>query len=196
MFICGNGETIHWGSNEEVKPCPTMKQIEVLGSYAVAGYHNEVVEPMLEQLREYRELLRKVIRDNHIEMVLTPEVEKKVQCLSMMIDNTPEWVLDLEAKSKEEADEADEADKIEWKNGEMTKGKWVSNFDKCDICGTSIKGTVEWFVDGRMKGGSWALMCPRCFESHGVGLGIGFGQKYDGTTAELIEGGFKKGEVE
>ena len=98
MFICGNGETIYWGSDQEVKPNPTMKQIEELGAYAVSGYHGEVVEPMLEQLREYRELLRKVIQDNHIEMVLTQEVEKKVQRLSIMIDNQPEWVLQTKMK--------------------------------------------------------------------------------------------------
>lgn len=100
MFICGNGETIHWGSNEEVKPNPTIKQIEELGSYAVAGYHNEVVEPMLEQLREYRELLRRAVQDKVITISFTPDVEKSIQQLSMMIDNTPEWILQLKNQSK------------------------------------------------------------------------------------------------
>ncbi len=71
----------------------------------------------------------------------------------------------------------------------MTK-KWLSEYDECDICHDPIKERVEYFVDGKLKGNScWALMCPVCFKKHGAGLGCGLGQKYDGTTAELLEGG-------
>lgn len=71
----------------------------------------------------------------------------------------------------------------------MTK-KWLSNFDKCDICEAPIKGVAEYFVDGKMRYySSWALMCPTCFKTHGAGIGYGVGQKYDGTTGELLEGG-------
>jgi predicted urease superfamily metal-dependent hydrolase len=59
MFIRGNGESITWGSDEEIRPCPTMKELEELGAYAVVGYHNEKVEPMIELLKEVRERLRK-----------------------------------------------------------------------------------------------------------------------------------------
>jgi hypothetical protein len=78
---------------------------------------------------------------------------------------------------------------------ERVMDKWLSDYSKCDICGKRIKGRVKWFVDGKTRMGPWALMCPQCFELDGVGLGIGLGQKYNGTTAELIEGGFKKGEI-
>lgn len=66
--------------------------------------------------------------------------------------------------------------------------RWLSNWDRCDICKEKIKGNSEWFVDGKTVFGPWALMCERCFEEHGVGLGLGRGQKYDGKTAVLIEG--------
>ena len=138
---------------------------------------------------DLQKVLGKVLSLAHTESWVSVDTDYK-----RALEEAKEALDNLSVKSLVKEDE--EADKTEWKNGEMTKGKWLSNFDKCDICGTSIKGTVEWFVDGRMKAGSWALMCPRCFENNGVGLGIGFGQKYDGTTAELIEGGFKKGEVE
>ena len=70
--------------------------------------------------------------------------------------------------------------------------KWLSSFDVCDMCGKPIKGKAPWFVDGKLKGYSaWALMCPECYEKYGTGLGCGLGQKYDGTTAVLLEGGCK-----
>ena len=68
--------------------------------------------------------------------------------------------------------------------------RWLSPFDSCDICKGPIKGKVPYFVDGKLKGHSmWALMCPKCFEKHGAGIGYGGGQKYDGTTGILLEGG-------
>lgn len=70
------------------------------------------------------------------------------------------------------------------------KKKWLSDFDFCDICKGPVKGKVEWFVDGQVKGlSAWALMCPTCFKEYGAGIRYGVGQKYDGTTAELLEGG-------
>lgn len=32
-------------------------------------------------------------------------------------------------------------------------------------------------VDGKTKMGPWAYMCEGCFQSHGVGLGLGKGQR-------------------
>lgn len=70
---------------------------------------------------------------------------------------------------------------------------WYSSYDKCDMCGAPIKGVVPYFVDGKLKdpryNGAWALMCDKCFFLHGAGLGCGVGQKYDGTSAKLLEGG-------
>jgi len=50
--------------------------------------------------------------------------------------------------------------------------------EECDICKSSI-GDQGRFVDGRTKGGPWANMCMDCFATHGVGLGLGRGQRYD-----------------
>lgn len=72
----------------------------------------------------------------------------------------------------------------------MAIKKWMGKVDKCDICEESLNWiqNKQWFVDGKLKQGPWALMCPRCFEMHGVGLGTGKGQKYDLKTKEKIEG--------
>ena len=64
--------------------------------------------------------------------------------------------------------------------------KWIgSKVDKCDVCNAKI---TNWWVDGRTIQGYWANMCPVCFETIGVGLGIGLGQKYDHATYNKIEG--------
>jgi hypothetical protein len=77
----------------------------------------------------------------------------------------------------------------------MKTQKWISPFDKCDICENKIKGVAEFFVDGKIKNATcWALMCPTCFRDHGVGIGYGVGQKYNGTNGELLEGGNKNKE--
>ncbi len=67
--------------------------------------------------------------------------------------------------------------------------RWLSSFEKCDICGKQIRGVAEFFVDGKTVMGPWGLMCPCCFETFGVGIGYGVGQKYDGTTGALLAGG-------
>jgi len=42
---------------------------------------------------------------------------------------------------------------------------------KCDFCGQTAQ------YDGRIRFGPWAYMCPKCFERHGIGLGLGVGQR-------------------
>jgi len=44
----------------------------------------------------------------------------------------------------------------------------------CDICGKRI---IDVFIDGKTFG-PWAILCPKCFERHGTGLGPGKGQMY------------------
>lgn len=46
----------------------------------------------------------------------------------------------------------------------------------CDICIVSGK-PEDAAYDGRTKDGPWANMCEDCFKVHGVGLGLGKGQK-------------------
>lgn len=70
----------------------------------------------------------------------------------------------------------------------MKNKRWLSPYEKCDICGEQIKGVAEFFVDGKTEMGPWALMCPKCFEKYGIKIGYGVGQKYDGNTGELLAG--------
>lgn len=61
-------------------------------------------------------------------------------------------------------------------------GSMTCDFHNCDL------SNVEFFVDGKTKMGPWALMCPGAFYEHGVGIGPGQGQQYNGKTREKIDG--------
>ncbi len=60
----------------------------------------------------------------------------------------------------------------------MVHSFWLSEPPKvCQLCDCAITKT---FIDGRVAGqSSWANMCLNCHHSHGNGLGIGKGQKYE-----------------
>lgn len=48
---------------------------------------------------------------------------------------------------------------------------------ECQLCNKPITDAV---VDGQVKEvSSWAYMCSECHEKHGVGLGMGKGQRYE-----------------
>jgi hypothetical protein len=52
-----NGETITWGSNEEIKPAMTMLEVETIGAIAVAAYMNEELRlsrPEIEILKNHQ----------------------------------------------------------------------------------------------------------------------------------------------
>lgn len=67
---------------------------------------------------------------------------------------------------------------------EETK-KWMGRKPtNCDIC---HNGITDWWVDGKTKFGPWANMCSQCFGKHGIGMGLGKGQKYNANTLEKIE---------
>ena len=71
--------------------------------------------------------------------------------------------------------------------------KWYGDETDCTVCDEKLNRfpNKQWFIDGKMlprAGGSWALMCARCFEMYGVGLGTGKGQKYHCVTKIKIEG--------
>jgi hypothetical protein len=56
----------------------------------------------------------------------------------------------------------------------------VSSLPKCDLCNPmgfpgGHQEVAEY--DGRTKQGPWANMCKRHFKQHGVGLGLGKGQR-------------------
>jgi hypothetical protein len=54
------------------------------------------------------------------------------------------------------------------------------------MCGGDFKDD-DVFVDGKLAGGPWAIMCVLCHLAFGVGLGTGKGQKYSLKTLEKIE---------
>lgn len=75
----------------------------------------------------------------------------------------------------------------------MPKLKWNGIMPKtCDICGKKLERE---FIDGRINGtkidkdflAPWAIMCTKCFETFGVGLGLGKGQKYSIPGGQKIE---------
>lgn len=52
--------------------------------------------------------------------------------------------------------------------------KWLGGH-VCDICG---RDCGDFLVDGRTRGGPWSVMCDKCADMYGVGLGLGRGQRY------------------
>jgi len=63
--------------------------------------------------------------------------------------------------------------------------KWMgSAITHCDLCDADID-TV--FVDGKTIDGPWGILCPDCHEARGVGLGIGYGQKYEKKGKEWLK---------
>ncbi len=58
----------------------------------------------------------------------------------------------------------------------MAKKTWMGTPpEKCDICNRKI---TRVFIDGKTDLGPWAIMCPACYKVHGIGLGLGLGQRY------------------
>ncbi len=67
-----------------------------------------------------------------------------------------------------------------------TPKKWIGTWPSdCDLCHIKLT-TYNYFIDGVVGGGHWALMCPKCHDKFGQGLGTGLGQKYDSKTLEKI----------
>jgi hypothetical protein len=62
--------------------------------------------------------------------------------------------------------------------------KWNSPLPThCQLCSRPLS---QQFVDGKTVMGPWAIMCAICHWKHGVGEGIGKGQRYDLTTREKM----------
>ena len=53
---------------------------------------------------------------------------------------------------------------------------------ECQICGEAL---TEGWIDGRTKEGPWGNMCPKCHAIHGVGIGLGKGQRYSQEGVKL-----------
>jgi hypothetical protein len=71
----------------------------------------------------------------------------------------------------------------------MAEKKWLGSAPIYDFDIYDKPCNMEpWFVDGRIKSGQLALMCPTHFQVFGVKLGLGKGQKYDLKTLIKLEG--------
>lgn len=57
----------------------------------------------------------------------------------------------------------------------MDKTVWQGK-KVCDICWADL--SEEMLFDARTRGGQWGVLCSECFETHGIGLGVGKGQQY------------------
>ena len=65
-----------------------------------------------------------------------------------------------------------------------TFNDWGGNLPtRCDLCGEKI---TDKFIDGKVHNASWAIMCSKCFERVGSGLGVGQGQMYLNATKDEI----------
>lgn len=67
--------------------------------------------------------------------------------------------------------------------------RWTGELPKhCDCCGGDLK---DGFADARIPqfGGQWAIVCVdgtfSCFNVLNVQLGLGHGQRYDGTGLKV-----------
>jgi hypothetical protein len=70
----------------------------------------------------------------------------------------------------------------------MGKVIWIGNPpEQCDLCGAGLEDV---FYDAKTHGGPWGFLCVRCFKAHGIGLGMGRGQKYrrNGSRYEKVAG--------
>ena len=54
-------------------------------------------------------------------------------------------------------------------------GKTIEHSGKCDVC--QEEGCMVIF-DAKTIHGPWGWLCQSCFDTIGVGLGIGSGQEY------------------
>jgi len=60
----------------------------------------------------------------------------------------------------------------------MARKTWSGSApDACNVC-HSVLVLEGAFVDGQARGMGWCFMCDDCHEKHGVGLGVGKGQRY------------------
>jgi hypothetical protein len=57
----------------------------------------------------------------------------------------------------------------------LTEMEWIGAV-KCSLCG---KREPEGIIYGATITGEWAVMCERCYRTHGVGLGAGRGRRYE-----------------
>jgi hypothetical protein len=58
----------------------------------------------------------------------------------------------------------------------MREVYWTGRPPKKDDFGVPLSGA---FYDARTRSGPWAIMSPASFKAHGIGTGLGKGQRYE-----------------
>ena len=76
-----NGDMIHWGSDEQVSHTPSIRELEELGSYAVAGYHNEKVKPLLELLEKSYDIIKCLEEDEKLKTSIFIQTNEDIEHL-------------------------------------------------------------------------------------------------------------------
>ena len=64
-----------------------------------------------------------------------------------------------------------------WTRNMGTSNQAQNRVCKCSYCETDLTGCERY--DFATRVGTWAIGCESCFKTHGLGLGIGRGQKFD-----------------
>lgn len=65
--------------------------------------------------------------------------------------------------------------------------RWIGTIPTtCDLCKQEIVSTT--FIDGKVRGGPWAIMDEICWANFGSGIGPGVGQRYNRETGEKVDG--------
>ena len=90
-----NGDMIHWGSDEKVSHTPSIKELEELGSYAVAGYHREKVKPLIELLEKCEETIKE-LEGKSDSLEDTEKVYKLLNRICYELRGTPRFLYDYQ----------------------------------------------------------------------------------------------------
>lgn len=56
----------------------------------------------------------------------------------------------------------------------------------CQVCDMDGRPATPATIDGRTRYGPWAYMCDDCHARHGVGLGLGHGQRLTASAAAPV----------
>lgn len=128
------------------------------------------------------------IKEGEIVCFYDTHNQKACDFAYMVEGNTPATWAELNMKAPRLDDEAFTKDELI--PVPTVKRMWMGSVPECQLGdGAAFDGVAHGhaavtneFIDGRLKIGQWAIMCPACFGMHGSGLGVGYGQRYKKAT--------------
>ncbi len=139
------------------------------------------------QIKTVSELIKK----GKLEMMVIEDLKEIVDTTGFQLTMEEIETARLIAKNnKEESSEVlfEETFEDDYENTEEDyNDEWLGEIpEKCDLCKKEIK---DFFIDGRTGhdlASPWGFMCEQCHQKIGLGLGIGFGQKYEKSGDKWI----------